>query len=76
MGNMTNVYIILIRKPTGYKTIRRRPRHRLKYNIKIYLKGDVYEGVNFIKMVQDMVQWHTLINTVMNISVPQKAGNF
>jgi hypothetical protein len=45
------------------------PRCRWKDNIKIVLKIQ-YEGVNWIRLAQDMVQWLALVNTVMNLRVP------
>jgi hypothetical protein len=32
-------------------------------------------GVNWIHLVQDRDQWWALVNTVMNLRVPRKAGN-
>jgi hypothetical protein len=74
MRNMTHVYIIMNWKPAGYKPLRRRHRRKLEYNIKIYLKGDGHEALNYIQIAQ--VQWQTVLSTVMNICVPQKADNF
>jgi hypothetical protein len=34
------------------------------------------EGVGCVHRDQDTLQWWTLVNTVMNIFVPNKAGNF
>jgi hypothetical protein len=34
------------------------------------------EGVNWIHLTQDIVQWWAVMNTVMNIWVPLKVGNF
>jgi len=33
------------------------------------------EGVNWIYMAEDRDQWRIIMNTVMNLPVPQKAGN-
>jgi hypothetical protein len=30
----------------------------------------IFDGVDFILLAQDMDQWRTLVNTVMNIRVP------
>jgi hypothetical protein len=34
------------------------------------LKEIVCKGVDWIQLTQDMVQWWTLVNTVMNLQVP------
>jgi hypothetical protein len=34
------------------------------------------EGVDWIHLAHHRNQWHALVNTVMNLLVPQKAGNY
>jgi hypothetical protein len=34
------------------------------------------EGVDWIHLAQDMDQCPALVNTVMNLRIPQNAGNF
>jgi hypothetical protein len=34
------------------------------------------DGVDWIDLVQDRDQWRALVNTVMNLLVPQNAGKF
>jgi hypothetical protein len=36
----------------------------------------VWFVVNWIHLAQEREQWRGLVNTVMNLRVPQKAGNF
>jgi hypothetical protein len=35
-----------------------------------------WEGVDWIRLVQDRVRWWALMNMVMNLQFPEKAGNF
>jgi len=35
-----------------------------------------WEGVDWIHLDQDRDQWRALVNTVMKLRVPYKAGNF
>jgi hypothetical protein len=39
------------------------------------LKEVVCKGVGWIHLAEDRVQWWTLVNTVLNIQDPQKAGS-
>jgi hypothetical protein len=34
------------------------------------------EGVGWLNLAQDSVQWQVLANTIMNIQVPKKGGEF
>jgi hypothetical protein len=34
------------------------------------------KGVDWIYLVQDTDRWMALVNTIMNLRVPQKAGDF
>jgi hypothetical protein len=43
-------------------------------NIKIDLRE--IDGMDWIDVVQDRDQWRALVNTVMNLRVPQNAGKF
>jgi hypothetical protein len=35
-----------------------------------------WEGVDWMHLAQDMDQWQALMNMIMNLQVPLKAGNF
>jgi hypothetical protein len=48
-----------------------RPGRRWKVVIKINLKEVECEGVEVIKLAQDMVKWRALVNTVMNLRLPR-----
>jgi hypothetical protein len=34
------------------------------------------EGIDWINLAQDRDRWRALVNDVMNLRVPQNAGNF
>jgi hypothetical protein len=35
-----------------------------------------WEGVDWMHQAQGRNQWYALMDTVMNLCIPQKAGNF
>jgi hypothetical protein len=47
-----------------------RPRRRWEDNIKMDLGEMGIDGVNWIRLAQDRVQWRAFVNTVMNLRVP------
>jgi hypothetical protein len=53
-----------------------RPRHRWGDNIKVDLEGMGCDHVDCIHFVQERVLRWALVNTVMNLWVPLRAGNF
>ena len=62
-------------KPEGKRALGR-PRRRWEDNIKMDLQ-DVGCGImDWVKLAQGRDRWRALVNTVMNLRVPQKAGNF
>jgi hypothetical protein len=69
MGEIRNVYKILVRNPKGKRCLRR-PRHRWKYNIRMDLREIGWKGVVWMHLTQDRDQWQALVNTVMNLRVP------
>jgi hypothetical protein len=52
-----------IKRPLG------RPRHRWVDNIKMDLREIGWDGVDWMDMAQDRVQWRALVNTVLNLRV-------
>jgi hypothetical protein len=65
MGEGKGVYWDLVgRRPLG------RPRHRWENNIKIDLREIGIDGVNWIQLAQDRVQWRAFVSTVMNLQFP------
>ena len=53
-----------------------RPRRRWEDNIKIDLQEVRRGGMDWIAVVQGRDRWRSLVNAVMNLRVPQNAGNF
>jgi hypothetical protein len=45
-------------------------------NIEIDLRETGWDGMDGIDLAQDRDQWRALVNTVMNLRVPQNAGKF
>jgi hypothetical protein len=56
MGRGRGVYGILMGKHEGKRPLGR-PRHRWEDNIRINLREIVIDGVNWIRLAQDRVQW-------------------
>jgi hypothetical protein len=69
MGEGRGVYRILVGRPEG-KRPRRRPMRRWEDNIKLDRRKIGIDGANWIQLAQDRVQWHTFVNTVMNLRIP------
>jgi hypothetical protein len=70
----TNANNILVGKPKGNRPLGR-PRSRREDNIRIDLREIGWEGADWMHLAQDKYQWQALVNTVMNLRVPLKAGN-
>jgi hypothetical protein len=49
---------------------------RWEDNIKIDFEAVEWRGVDWIDLAQDRDRWRAFVNAVMNIRVPQNAGNF
>jgi hypothetical protein len=64
---------LLVGKPEGKRPLGR-PRRRWIDNIKMDLLG--VNVVDWIDLAQDRYRWRTLVNSVMNLRVPQNAGNY
>jgi hypothetical protein len=73
MGEKRNVYKLLVGKPDGKRPLGR-PRCSWIDNIKTDLLETGVSGVDWIGLAQDRYRWRALMNTVMNLRVPQNAG--
>jgi hypothetical protein len=69
MGEGRGVYKVLVGRPKGKRPLVR-PRHRWEDNIKMDLREIGIDGAKWIQLAQNRVQWHTCVNTVMNLQVP------
>jgi hypothetical protein len=63
------VYRVLVGRPKGKRPLGR-PRHKWEDNIKMNLREIGIDGVNWIWLAQNRVQWWAFVNTVMNFWVP------
>jgi hypothetical protein len=62
-------------KPVGKRPLGR-PRHRWEDNIKVDLQEMGCGGMDWIELAKEREWWQALVNEVMNLRVPQNAGNF
>jgi hypothetical protein len=62
-------YRVLIWRPEGKRPMGR-PRHRWEDNIKMGLRETGIDGVNWIRLAQDRVQWRAFVNALMNLRIP------
>jgi hypothetical protein len=64
-----------VEKPEG-KIKLGRPRRRWVDSVKIDVRDIRRDDMDWIDLVQDRDQWRALVNTVMSLRVPYKAGKF
>jgi hypothetical protein len=60
----------LVGRPKGKKRPLGGPKRRWEDYIKMDVREIGIDGVNWIQLAQDRVQWRTCVNTVMNLRVP------
>jgi hypothetical protein len=75
MGEKPVTYRILVGRPQGRGPLER-PRLRWEDNIKMDIREVGWVGMDWIELAQDRNRWRALVNAVMNLRVPQNAGNF
>jgi hypothetical protein len=69
MGEGRGVYRVLVGRLEGKRPLGR-PKRRWDDNIKVDLREIGIDGVNWIQLAQDRVQWRAFVNTVTNLQVP------
>jgi hypothetical protein len=69
MGEGRGVYRVLVGRPEDKRPLGR-PRRRWEDNIKMDLREIGIDGVNWIQLAQDRVQWQAFVNTVKDLRVP------
>jgi hypothetical protein len=67
------VYRLLVRKPEGNRPLGK-PRHRWVVNIRMDLGEEGWGDVDWNGLAQDRNRWRALVNSVLNLWVPQHAG--
>jgi hypothetical protein len=68
-GEGRGVYRVLVERPEGKRPLGR-PVRRWEDNIKLDLKEIGIDGVNWIQMAQNRVQWLAFVHTMMKLRVP------
>jgi hypothetical protein len=75
IGEVRGAYNFFVGRPEGRRPLGR-SRRRWEVNIKMDLKEIGFGDADWINLVQDRDSWRAVVNTVMNLRVPQNAGNF
>jgi hypothetical protein len=75
MGEKRSAYRILVGRPEGRRPLGR-PRRRWEDNIKMDLQDVGWGGIDWIELAHDKDRWRAVVNAVINLRVPQNAGNF
>jgi hypothetical protein len=68
MGQGRGVRRVLVGRPEGERPLGR-PSRRWEDNIKTDLREKGIDGVNWIQLAQDRVQWRAFVSTVMKLRV-------
>jgi hypothetical protein len=75
MGEMRNAYSILVGKHEWKRSLER-PRRRWEDNTMTDIRETGWEDVDWMNLDQDRDQWRAVVNTVTDLGVSYKAGNF
>jgi len=75
VGERIGVYRVLVGEREGKRPLGS-PRSRWEDSIKMDLQGIDCGDMGWIELAQDRDSWWALVNAVMNLRVPQNAGNF
>jgi hypothetical protein len=73
MGEKKNAYRSLVGKSEGRRPLGR-PRRRCLNNIRMDLVEVGWGDVDWIGLAQDRDRWRALVNSVLNLQVPEIAG--
>jgi len=73
MGEGREVHRVLVGKPEGKRSLRRR-RRRWEDNIKMDLQEVGVGCGDWMELVRDRDRWRALVSTVMNLRVPKLRG--
>jgi hypothetical protein len=68
MGEMRNAFNTLIRKPEGWRPLRKL-RHRWEDNIKMDLKEIGCKGMGWAQLAYYWNHWWVFVNLVMNMNL-------
>jgi hypothetical protein len=74
-GEKRTAYRVLVGKSEGKRPLGR-PECRWEYSIKMDVTGTEWGGMDWIHPAQDWGQWTVLVNTVMNVWIPENVGKF
>ena len=75
VGDRIRAYRVLVGKFEGKRHLGK-PRRKWVGNTKIDLQEMGWGSMEWIGVAQDRDRWRALTNLVMNLRVPQNAGNF
>jgi hypothetical protein len=75
MRERRGIYRVLMGKPEGKRPLGRH-KHRWEDNIKTDFQEVGCGDIDWIELAQDRDRWRALVTEVMNLRVPQNAGNF